>query len=178
MIAPNPAPQPEVKARDLEIYDLVVRQGWSQWRVAAQYKITQQRVSQICCEVNEALRIQFLKDIRNFRMRQTQQLEELYFQAVSAWHRSQGEAIEVTRLETKSGATVPTVTKELAGDKGFLSVAAGILKQIHDLWAGELKAEERGGGKRRFSGLTRQQIQEKAKADLKEKLNRLESQVN
>lgn len=171
---PNPETGP--KGRDHEIYDLVVRHGWSQYRVAAKYGLTQSRISQICSAVDAELRQTFVRDIRTLKMRQTQQLEELYFLMIEAWRNSQGEITEIVTTATKSGQTISTSVKESAGNPAYVKLAIEIMDRIRELWGAELKSSEASGGQRRYAGLGRLQLVEQAIAEYRQHLDRLEAQ--
>jgi hypothetical protein len=76
----------ERKAWDLR------QQGWTHGRIAAEVGLERSSVTKILARLSDRYLKQFQEDVGRVKAEQTAQLEHLYFEAVSAWERSQGTA--------------------------------------------------------------------------------------
>ena len=129
----------EPSARDLRIYESCCEGGESQQEVAKRYKISQQRVSRICRQVDQWLAPQLADRVRELKARHTQKLENIYRRTILAFEASQ--------------------TGGQAGNAAFLAQGRGALDDIRRIWgANEPERVAEGVAGISTGGMTRQEV--------------------
>lgn len=134
--------------------------GWTQARIAAHLGISQQRVSQLLVVIEKRLHAEFAGQAEEIKARQTEQLQEVYREAVDQWRRSCEDAEKTTVISgrVKAGEfgvidlpDLETVSREgQSGNPALLAQAMKALADIRQIWG--LNAAEKqeisgpGGG--------------------------------
>jgi hypothetical protein len=160
-------------ARDLEIYKQVCRGRTSQAVIAEQFHLTQQRVSQICQQVDQWLAPQIADRVLALKARHTQKLEAVWQEAMGGFARSQEPAETVT--EDSDGKGVSRVTRGQAGNPAFLAQARGALDDIRRIWGMNEPEVRMEGAGIPTAGKSREQLLAEYRARFDSLMQRLQS---
>tara|TARA_Y100000310_G_scaffold277483_1_gene295255 strand:- start:3110 stop:3721 length:612 start_codon:yes stop_codon:yes gene_type:complete len=117
----------------LEIHELVCR-GAPRIGVAAQFKISPARVTQICKDLDQRFYTEHQENIEALKGRQSQQILHLIHDALNSFVESQEDAVTVKVEDGPEGRTESTTTKGQAGDPRFLEVARKLLSDERLMW--------------------------------------------
>jgi hypothetical protein len=159
----------------LQIYELACEGRTSQAAIAKQFKLTQQRVSQICQRVDQWLAPQIADQVLGLKVRHTQRLEAICRQAMQGYIRSQESAVSETVTDDGDRRTVTKATRGQAGNPAFLAQARGALDDIRRIWgANEPEVRVEGVGLP-TAGKTQEQLLAEYKCRFNVLVQRLQS---
>ena len=159
-----------------EAYRLHRCMGMSQSEVATRFGVTQQCVSKWVALVRDYLRYAKREELTSLRADLTSRWENLYYESMRAWTRSQATEVVTTRkneagVESKTTRETPQV-----GACQFLKMAGTALVGIANLWEADMLATSRQGDIRSVGKSQRELIDDQMKrlSDMKAKLKTTE----
>jgi hypothetical protein len=137
-VAKNPASQngrAHHKAREREEKCWALRvQGYSHRAIAERVGLTHRAVAHALERAEDRLLARLERRIQYTKARQSAQLEQLLYEAMTAWEASKAPRRRVRRRETAEGVETVTEVTAGVGDARFLTVALEILRSERQLW--------------------------------------------
>ena len=163
----------------IEIYRLHRCMGMPQKEVASRFGVAQQTVSKYVLIVRDWLRYAKREELTSLRADLTERWENLYYESMRAWTRSQETEVVTTRkneagVESKTTRETPQV-----GFPAFLKLAGEALCGIANLWEADMLATSRQGDVRSVGKSQSELIDDQMKRlrDMRAKLSKTQEEA-
>lgn len=174
----------EPSARDLEMFHAYNCGGVTYRQIAEAFGLARSVVGRTFQQINTWLFPQFVENIRNEKMMQTESLRHIFAEAMQGWERSKRDGVSVTEKDVEFGeGKIPaveksTTTKGQCGNPRFLDAARDALEDIRKLWGMNAPVEIQYTGELRVAGISVEDANRQLVEQIERVKNRLLPSVN